>query len=241
VDERESASGAVPVEPAPTALAFAAVPDEHGRVAVGGDLEPGTVLAAYRAGAFPMRQKDGALAWWSPDPRAVLTVDRFRVTRSLRRSLGRFTVTVDAAFERVVDACADRGADEYLWITAEVRDAYVRLHALGWAHSVEAWTVPDAGDEPELAGGLYGVAVGGLFSGESMFSRRPDASKVALTALVDLLGDDGRGGADRLVDVQWLTPHLASLGAVELPRAEYLDRLGTALALSLPKAFTAGR
>lgn len=231
----------MPVEPPATGFSFAGAPDERGRVAVGGDLEPGTLLAAYRSGAFPMRQGTGELAWWSPDPRAVLTVDGFRLTRSLRRSRRRYTTTIDTAFERVVEACAERGDEEYHWITAEVRAAYARLHALGWAHSVETWTVPTGDEPPELVGGLYGVAVGGLFSGESMFSRRPDASKVALAALVDVLRDDGRGGADRLVDVQWLTPHMASLGAAEMSRPEYLARLAMAVRLSVPKALAAGR
>ena len=230
-----------PEEPPPASFLFppAATADARGRVVVGGDLEAGTVLAAYRAGLFPMRQGSGELAWWSPDPRAIVTPERLHVSRSLRRSRCRFVTTVDTAFEAVVDACADRGENEYLWITAEVREAFVRLHHLGWAHSVEAWTIA-TGDEPStLAGGLYGLAIGGFFSGESMFHRRPDASKVALLALGELLRNDGRNGAGRLIDVQWMTPHMASLGAVEVQREEYLARLGQALALPLPEAFTA--
>jgi leucyl/phenylalanyl-tRNA--protein transferase len=204
-------------------------------VAVGGDLEPGTLLAAYRTGLFPMRSALGEVTWWSPDPRALLTVDALRVSHSLRRSCKRFAIGVDTAFESVIDACADRRQEEYDWITPELREAYVRLHELGWAHSVEAWA-PETADRPaELVGGLYGVAVGGLFAGESMFSHRTDASKVALVALVELLRDDG--GAGRIVDVQWLTPHLASLGAVDVRREEYLERLRTALELPLPAAF----
>lgn len=223
-----------PVEPPPSGIAFppAAGADGHGRVAVGGDLEPGTVLAAYRAGLFPMRLGTGELAWWSPDPRGVLPVYGLRVTRSLRRSCRRYEIRIDTAFDAVVAACADREDGEYLWITDEVRSAYGRLHRLGWAHSVEAWT---AGGE--LAGGLYGLAIGGLFAGESMFHRRPDASKAALVALVELLGADGAD--DRLVDLQWLTPHLASLGGTELPRREYLARLGRALRLDPPSALMA--
>jgi leucyl/phenylalanyl-tRNA---protein transferase len=191
-------------------------------VGVGADLEPGTVLGAYRAGIFPMPvQTDGAelLAWWSPDPRGVLPLDGLRVSRSLRRSCRRFEVRVDTAFEAVVDACADPGRTGR-WITPSIREAYVGLHHLGWAHSVEAW------DDDGLAGGLYGVAIGGLFAGESMFSRRTDASKVALVGLVDRL----RAGGASLLDVQWVTPHLASLGAVEVPRADYLRRLAAAVA-----------
>jgi leucyl/phenylalanyl-tRNA---protein transferase len=231
-------SVAPPVEPPPATFAFppAATADDLGRVAVGGDLEPGTLLAAYRSGLFPMRQSSGELTWWSPDPRGVLTLDGLRVSHSLRRSHRRFRITVDSAFEAVVEACADRDDDDYHWITTEIREAYLRLHGLGWAHSVEAWT----SEEPaELAGGLYGVAVGGLFAGESMFHRRPDASKAALVGLVELLRGCG-SAPDRLIDVQWLTPHLASLGAVEISRAEYLARLERALALPQPAALGSG-
>ncbi|MDQ3293747.1 MAG: leucyl/phenylalanyl-tRNA--protein transferase [Actinomycetota bacterium] len=182
-----------------------------------------------------MRQSTGELTWWSADPRGILTVDGLRVTKSLRRSQQRFRTTVDERFDEVVEACAHRDADAYHWITDEIRKAYGRLHQLGRAHSVEVWTL-DADDEPSaLVGGLYGVALGGLFAGESMFHRRPDASKVALVALVDVRRDEHV--ADRLIDLQWLTPHLASLGATEVARDEYLDRLRRALALPPPAAF----
>ena len=192
-------------------------------VAVGADLEPGTVLAAYRSGLFPM-PVDGALGWWSPNPRAIIPLDGLRVSRSLRRSCRRYEVRVDTAFDEVIAACADPRRPQG-WITNRVRDAYRQLYRLGWVHSVEAWA------DGELAGGLYGVAIGGLFAGESMFHRRPDASKVALVALVSLIGPAG------LLDVQWCTPHLASLGAVELPRPAYLDRLRAALEQPVPAAF----
>ena len=170
---------------------------------------------------------DGAIRWYAPDPRGILPLDALHVSRSLRRVLPRFEPTVDAAFETVVEHCANRGEGD--WITDEIRDAYVRLHRLGFAHSVEVWR------DGELAGGIYGVALGGLFAGESMFHRVRDASKAALVALVELLraaGDEH----ERLFDVQWLTPHLASLGAVEIARDEYLARLERALAL--PSAFS---
>ena len=173
------------------------------------------------------RRSRSVLAWWSPDPRGILPLDGLRVSRSLRRSRRRFEVRVDTAFEAVIDACADDRRDGR-WITGEIRDAYVRLHDLGWAHSIEAWT-----HEGELAGGLYGVAVGGLFAGESMFHHRTDASKVALAGLVDLLREAGAS----LLDIQWVTPHLASLGAVEVPRDRYLELLGEAVAEPLPPAF----
>ena len=226
-----------PVQPPPTAWAFPPVDeaDADGLVGVGADLEPGTILAAYRRGLFPMPiGRRGTLGWWSPDPRAIVPLEGLVVSRSLRRSARRFEIRVDTAFDEVIDACADP-ARPHGWITPEVLRAYRRLHALGWVHSVEAWRL----DDGELAGGLYGVAIGGLFAGESMFHRRTDASKVALLALVDLLrrGDDP---AHRLLDVQWLTPHLESLGAVEVSRTEYLDRVGRAVELPLPEGFTGG-
>ncbi|GAC1318449.1 MAG: leucyl/phenylalanyl-tRNA--protein transferase [Acidimicrobiales bacterium] len=192
-------------------------------VAVGADLRPGTILAAYRSGLFPM-PVEGQLAWWSPDPRAILEPATLRVTKSLRRSGARFEIRVDTAFEDVIGACADPRRPGG-WISGAIRAAYVELHRLGWAHSVEAW----AGTT--LAGGLYGVAIGGLFAGESMFHHQTDASKVALMGLVSLLGPDA------LVDVQWQTPHLQSLGVIEVPREAYLSRVEAALARPLPPAF----
>jgi leucyl/phenylalanyl-tRNA--protein transferase len=180
------------------------------------------LLAAYRSGLFPM-PIGRRLAWWSPDPRGILPLDGLRVSRSLRKSCGRFDVRVDTSFTDVIDICRlipRRGR----WITPAIRDAYVKLHRLGWAHSVEAW------DGDVLAGGLYGVAVGGLFAGESMFHRATDASKVALVGLVELLR---RSGAT-LLDVQWATPHLTSLGVVEIPRARYLALLRDALGVAAP-------
>ena len=204
-------------------------------VGVGADLGPGTLLAAYRAGLFPMGLDgvEGPLGWWSPDPRGILPLDRLRVSRSLRQSCRRFRTTVDAAFEDVVAACADPSRPGS-WISEEIQEAYACLHRLGWAHSVEVWN--PAG---ELVGGLYGVAVGGLFAGESMFHRERDASKVALVHLVEVLAADGRAG--RLLDVQWRTDHLATLGVEEVPRREYLRRLRRALELPLPPALDDGR
>jgi leucyl/phenylalanyl-tRNA--protein transferase len=218
-----------PVEPTASRYAFdlrVAVPGED-LIGVGADLEPGTLLAGYRSGVFPMglgRHGRGPIGWWSPDPRGALLMDGLKVSRSLRRVRGRFEIRVDTAFDEVLEACADPRRSGR-WITPRISEAYRRLHGLGWAHSVECW------QDGELAGGLYGVGVGGLFAGESMFHRRTDASKVALMALVELLGADG--DPRRLLDVQWRTDHLASLGVVELPRAEYLDRL--ALALTAPR------
>jgi leucyl/phenylalanyl-tRNA---protein transferase len=225
----------VAVEPEPTGWVLRAdgLPAGEELLGVGADLEPGTLLAAYRAGAFPMPLSSGAraaLGWWSPDPRGVLPLDGLRVTRSLRVSSRRFQLRVDTAFDAVVEACADPRRPGG-WITPAIGEAYRRLHRLGWAHSVEAWT-----PEGDLAGGLYGLAVGGLFAGESMFHRATDASKVALVGLVELLGAGGEA-ADRLLDVQWRTDHLATLGVVEVPRADYLRRLEVALTLPPPPAF----
>lgn len=193
--------------------------DPEGLVASGGDLEPGTVIAAYRAGIFPWPYDERTLLWWSPDPRAVLPLDALRVSRRLARTVrtGRFRVTVNAAFPAVIDGCAAR--DE-TWITPAMRAAYVRLHGLGWAHSVEVW-----GGEGDLAGGLYGLAIGGLFAAESMFHRARDASKVAVVALVQ----HARQVGVTLLDAQIPTPHLASLGVRAIPRREYLARLRHAL------------
>ena len=225
----------MPIEPPPSQWQFPSPPPAGSDdvVAIGADLAPGTLLAAYRAGLFPM-PVDGvdAMIWWSPDPRGVLPLDGLRVSHSLRRSCARFEIRVDTAFEQVIDACADPRRPQR-WIDPAIRAAYVDLHRLGWAHSVEAWAPGE-----ELAGGLYGVAVGGLFAGESMFHRRTDASKVALVALVSIMGADGVGG--RLLDVQWRTEHLGRLGAVEVPRRSYLQLLGRALAQPAPAALQAG-
>jgi leucyl/phenylalanyl-tRNA--protein transferase len=222
---------AVPVEPPPSPWAFPCGDAiEWGAqgdlAALGADLEPGTLLAAYRCGLFPMPIDERDLGWWSPDPRGVLPLDRLRVTKSLRRSCREFEIRVDTAFREVMVACADPSR-EGSWIDPAFVRSYTTLHELGWAHSVEAWR----GDV--LLGGLYGVSIGGLFAGESMFHRARDASKVALVALVDLLSD----GRERLLDVQWRTPHLATLGVVEWPRAAYLRRLHDVLDTPLPAAF----
>lgn len=216
--------GSVPVEPSPSVFDF---PDPAGAdgdvVAIGGNLEPGTILHAYRRGLFPMELPEGPLAWWSPVARAVIPLDGLRITRSLRQSTRRYLVSVDEEFEAVIRACAD-GERPHGWITDEFVDAYTELHRLGWAHSVEVWD-----HDGDLVGGLYGVAIGGLFAGESMFHLARDASKVALVHLLVVMNDGGR-----LLDVQWLTPHLESLGAVAIGRDEYLRRLPEALSARGP-------
>lgn len=185
-----------------------------------GMLSPSLLVAAYQAGYFPMAMDDGEIRWYSPDPRGVLPLDRFHAPRRLLRTIRsrRFEISVDRAFRDVMEACAaDR--EDGTWINGEILDTYVALHEQRLAHSVEVW----AGGE--LAGGLYGVSLGGAFFGESMFHRVSDASKMALWALVERLRGRGFG----LLDIQWLTPFLASCGAVEIPRDQYLDALGAAL------------
>jgi leucyl/phenylalanyl-tRNA---protein transferase len=191
-------------------------------VGIGGDLEPETLLAAYQAGVFPMPVERDTLAWWCPEQRGIIPLDGLKVSRSLAKACTRYDVTINTAFDDVIAACADPSRTGG-WITAEIINSYTRLHHMGWAHSVETRT-PDG----ELVGGLYGIAIGRLFAGESMFHRATDASKVALVRLVEMLRRDGF----ELLDVQWLTPHLASLGAIEVPRQRYLELLANALARS---------
>jgi leucyl/phenylalanyl-tRNA--protein transferase len=205
----------------------------EGLLAAGGDLRAERLLEAYRHGIFPWYNEGQPILWWSPDPRAVLYPGELHVSRSLRKTLrrGRFRVTLDTAFRSVVTACAERrpglpaGGEPHTWITAAMLDAYARLHDLGHAHSVEVWSGDDA--EPALAGGLYGVSLGGAFFGESMFSRRADASKVALVWLARQLSAWGF----RFIDCQLPSAHLFSLGAREIPRRQFIRELHDALAL----------
>jgi leucyl/phenylalanyl-tRNA--protein transferase len=193
---------------------------ESDLVTIGGDLLPSTLIHAYRRGIFPMEVTGlpGVVGWWSPDPRGILPLDSLRVTRSMRQSARRFDIRVDTCFADVIRACADPAREDG-WITADFVAAYERLHELGWAHSVEVFDRAGV-----LAGGLYGVRIEGVFAGESMFHRKRDASKVALMALVDLMRTSGM----TLLDVQWCTEHLASLGAIAIPREDYLSRLADA-------------
>ncbi|HRE03753.1 MAG TPA: leucyl/phenylalanyl-tRNA--protein transferase [Ilumatobacteraceae bacterium] len=210
-----------PIEPPPTQWRFppAFRADKQGLVAVGADLEPGTLLTAYRSGLFPMPVSKRAIGWWSPNPRGVLPLDGLRITKSLRQSRRRYRVEVDTCFSEVMRRCADPSRPGG-WITHDFIAAYSRLHALGWAHSVETYDEHGA-----LVGGLYGVRIDGLFAGESMFSTARDASKVALAELVEQL----RAVGVTLLDVQWTTPHLVSLGARDIGRDEYLRLLDVAV------------
>jgi leucyl/phenylalanyl-tRNA--protein transferase len=213
----------VPVDPPPTIWEFpppARFHPEDDLVATGADLEPGTVLAAYRRGLFPMPigGPGAPMAWFSPVRRGVLRPRELHVSRSLAKAARRFEVRVDTVCADVIDACADPRRPSG-WIDGQIRTAYLRLHAMGWVHSVETW------QKGRLVGGLYGVGIGGLFAGESMFHHETDASKVALLALVEMLDD----GLERLIDTQWQTPHLASLGVGEVPREQYLRLLASVL------------
>ncbi|HHH35934.1 MAG TPA: leucyl/phenylalanyl-tRNA--protein transferase [Gammaproteobacteria bacterium] len=195
-----------------------ALREPNGLLAVGGRLSPDCLLRAYRRGIFPWYSEEQPILWWSPDPRMVLFPDELRISRSLRKTLRRgiYRVSVDRAFPEVIAACAAPRRDEPgTWITAEMEAAYCHLHREGWAHSVEVW----AGDA--LVGGLYGVAIGRVFFGESMFHRRRDASKVALVSLVERL----RQWHFALIDCQVASDHLATLGAREIPRAHFIELL----------------
>jgi leucyl/phenylalanyl-tRNA---protein transferase len=223
----------MPIEPSPSRwqLDLDQATPQDDLVGIGADLEPGTLLMAYRAGLFPMGVGEGDNAptgWWSPDPRGVLLPGHVRISRSLRKPLRYYDIRVDTAFSEVMAGCADPSRDG-CWITPAITAAYTRLHELGWAHSVEAWR------DGELLGGLYGLALGGLFAGESMFHRATDASKCALVGLADLVFADG--DPRRIIDVQWATPHLASLGVSEMPRSDYIARLERSLPLPVPPAF----
>lgn len=193
--------------------------DEFGLVGVGGDLEPERLLIAYRQGVFPMFEEGEPICWWSPDPRAVFDLDRLHISRRLLRTIrsGKFRVTFDQEFVGVMRGCSERR--EGTWITSEMIAAYHRLHELGHAHSVEVW------QGGELVGGVYGVAAGGLFAGESMFHRVSDASKVGLVRLFERLRECGYV----LFDSQILNEHTRGLGAYTIPRTEYLARLREAI------------
>ncbi|MFN2508000.1 MAG: leucyl/phenylalanyl-tRNA--protein transferase [Chthoniobacterales bacterium] len=188
-------------------------------------IAPEVLLQGYRLGVFPMAMDDGAIEWFSPEPRGILPLDGFHVPHGLQRVLrkGGFEIRADTLFEHVIRRCAERPET---WINEEIIRSYIRLHELGWAHSVETWR------DGKIAGGLYGVAIGGAFFGESMFQEITDASKVALCALVERL----RRKRFVLLDTQWLTPHLEQFGGLEISRREYIYFLGRAVALS--RSFT---
>jgi len=187
-----------------------------------GYIRPAVLVAAYRSGLFPMAVEHGEIAWFSPDPRGIIPLDGLHIPKGLKRALRKkpFEIRINTAFARVMEGC---GARENTWISPEILLSYQKLNELGYAHSVECW------DAEGLAGGLYGVAIGGAFFGESMFSRKTDASKVALVHLVERL--NARGFS--LLDTQWSTGHLATLGCIDIPRDDYMRRLNGALKLSV--------
>lgn len=205
-----------------------ALDSPNGLLALGGDLSPERLLAAYRRGIFPWYEDGQPIMWWSPDPRAVLLPGELHVSRSLRRTLrsGRYMVSADRDFAGVINACAGTRALQGTWITTEMRDAYLQLHELGHAHSIETWL----GDQ--LVGGLYGLAIGRVFFGESMFSTESDASKVALAALMHQLTGRGFG----LLDCQIETGHLNSLGSRLMDRAEFVSTVSRLTASPLPES-----
>jgi leucyl/phenylalanyl-tRNA--protein transferase len=216
-------SGQIPPSPWSLVDPRLAGPDSD-LVCIGAELDPVTVLRAYTLGLFPMHVEvetgEQELGWWSPDPRGILRLDQIRVSRSLRRSMRKFTVTFDQAFERVMRSCWRAGGDGN-WITDEFVETYTHLYESGFAHSVEVWNA-----DGELVGGLYGIEIGGLFAGESMFHRERDASKVALVSIVRKLGECS---GKRLFDVQWQTDHLTTLGVTQISRKKYLDELARVL------------
>ena len=221
----------MPVEPVASVWEFppVGVAGASDVVAGGADLAPGTVLAAYRQGLFPMPDHRGSVLWWSPVDRGVIEIAGYRPSRSVRRARSKFEIRVNTAFDQVIRACADPRRPGS-WIDADIIASYTELHRLGWVHSVEAW------DGNELAGGLYGVAIGGLFAGESMFHHKTDGSKAAVAGLIELLDDEYADS--RVLDIQWVTDHLATLGAVAIPRETYVRRITKAVELPLPKAFS---
>lgn len=199
-----------------------AMREPNGLLAAGGDLTPERLLAAYRHGCFPWYQEGQPLLWWSPDPRTVLYPEELHVSRSLRKKLRQeaFSVTFDQAFRDVIDGCAGpRNYTDGTWITMQMRDAYIELHRLGVAHSVEVW------EDERLVGGLYGLAMGRLFFGESMFSRTSDASKVGFVTLVERL----QGWGFKMIDCQMQTQHLVNFGARTIPRQTFAKMLATYL------------
>jgi leucyl/phenylalanyl-tRNA---protein transferase len=216
------------VDDAPFPPVEGALVEPNGLLCAGGDLSPGRILAAYRQGIFPWFSPGEPILWWSPDPRMVLFPAEFKLSRSLRKTLrtGGYEVRLDSDFAGVIGACAHtpRPGQPGTWITPAMRRAYLQLHELGWAHSVETWR------DGELVGGLYGLAIGRMFYGESMFSRQTDASKIAAAHLARFLESRGFG----MVDCQMRTDHLASLGAREIPRPEFLARLSALCADGRP-------
>jgi leucyl/phenylalanyl-tRNA--protein transferase len=207
------------VDDAPFPSVESALVDPNGLLCAGGNLSPERILSAYRQGIFPWFSAGQPILWWSPDPRMVLFPDEFKVSRSLRKTLksGDYEIRLDSDFAGVINHCAhtERPGQPGTWITPEMRNAYLRLHELGWAHSVETW------QDGVLTGGLYGLAIGKMFYGESMFSLRTDASKIAAAHLARFLGHQEFG----MVDCQMRTDHLASLGAREIPRVVFLAQL----------------
>ena len=206
-----------------------ALSDPDGLLAVGGDLQPKRLINAYSQGIFPWFSENDPLMWWSPDPRAIIKLTDLRINRTLRKALKKhpYKVTLNTAFEQVIEQCADAPfRDEGTWILPEMQAAYIKLHKLGYAHSIEVWhTNNTSKPEQELIGGLYGITINGFFSGESMFYTKPNASKFAIVALARLLNSIGTD----FIDCQLLNPFLADMGAIEISRDNFIKMKQTAI------------
>mgnify|MGYP000639098124 CR=1 FL=1 len=218
-----------------TDLAFpsvdCALSEPNGLLAVGGDLQPKRLINAYRQGIFPWFSENDPLMWWSPDPRAIIKLSDLRINRTLRKALKKspYKITLNTAFERVIGQCADAPfRDDGTWILPEMQAAYLKLHKLGYAHSIEVWQINECDisrTKPELVGGLYGIAINGFFSGESMYYTKPNASKFAIIALTNLLRTNGID----FIDCQILNPFLADMGAIEISRDNFIKMKQTAI------------
>jgi leucyl/phenylalanyl-tRNA--protein transferase len=220
-----------------------ALTEPNGLLAVGGDLQPNRLVNAYSQGIFPWYSEGDPLMWWSPDPRAIIKLNELRINRTLRKALRKtpYKITLNTAFEEVIEQCADAPfRDDGIWILPEMQAAYLNLHQLGYAHSIEIWqTTDDDIDLPSqvLVGGLYGVAVNGFFSGESMFYTKPNASKFAIVALAQLLNSIGV----EFIDCQIHNPFLADMGAVEISRNSFIEMKDTAINKSVVNNFWTAR
>jgi leucyl/phenylalanyl-tRNA--protein transferase len=212
-----------------------ALNDPNGLLAVGGDLSVKRLLCAYKQGIFPWFGEDDPLMWWSPDPRAIVNIEDFRINRTLRKIINKapYTVTLNHAFEQVINFCADAPfRDDETWIMPNMQAAYLALHKQGHAHSIEVWQRTDE-DENELVGGLYGVAINGLFSGESMFYTKPNASKFAFVALAKLLKTINI----KFIDCQIINPFLQDMGAIEISRCKFIEHKQNLVSLAIPDDF----
>jgi leucyl/phenylalanyl-tRNA--protein transferase len=217
-----------------------ALTEPNGLLALGGDLSPQRLISAYSRGIFPWFSENDPLLWWSPDPRAIINIHQLRINRTLRKLLNKspYSVTLNQDFTQVIALCADAPfRDEETWIVSEMQSAYIKLHQLGYAHSIEVWEQRNASEGKQLVGGLYGVAINGFFSGESMFYTKSNASKFALVALAKLLNELDVS----FIDCQLLNPFLADMGAIEISRDEFIKQQHNAIMKTVPSDFWQAR